>query len=243
VSEIRGEKQFIRRTCLRLLKLIVANSRAAIANVQNMGIPAGRLRFLPNVVDTDEFCPRLPAQSQSPVHVVAAGRLVHQKRFDRLLSILHFVRRRTNERWTASIFGEGPLKASLEARIRDLGLQDIVKLAGASASMPDVYRSADVLVLTSDHEGTPNVVLEAMATGVPVVSTCVGGVADIIEDGRTGFLLSADDEAGFALNLSSLISSYELRRQIGQSARVYIEHHHSTAKLPEYLYTVYSACA
>jgi colanic acid/amylovoran biosynthesis glycosyltransferase len=94
-------------------------------------------------------------------------------------------------------------------------------------------------VLTSEHEGTPNVLLEAMATGLPVIATNVGGVPEIVEHGRTGFLV-AEDNFGHLVNTTrALIQNSRLRAEIGTQARSYVEECHSVHRLPAYLADLY----
>ncbi|HMO85762.1 MAG TPA: glycosyltransferase, partial [Lacipirellulaceae bacterium] len=92
-----------------------------------------------------------------------------------------------------AIFGEGPLRDQLAADIRTRGLQDRVVLAGFRSDLCELLPQLDVLVLSSRTEGLPVVLLEAMAADVPVVATSVGGVPEVIEDGRCGLLVPPDD--------------------------------------------------
>jgi glycosyltransferase involved in cell wall biosynthesis len=109
------------------------------------------------------------------------------------------------------------------------------------ANLAPVYREADVLVLTSDWEGTPNVVLEAMACALPVVATAVGGVPEIVLDEDTGFLVPPGDDFALDQALRRLIELSGLRRQMGAHAREYVLARHAVARLPERLVTLYSA--
>jgi glycosyltransferase involved in cell wall biosynthesis len=108
------------------------------------------------------------------------------------------------------------------------------------ADMAPVYRDSDVYVLTSDYEGTPNVVLEAMACGLPVLSTAVGDVPALIEDGRTGFLVQPGDQAALDRTLGRLVADEGLRRQIGAAARDWVLEHRSPASLPGHLARLYN---
>jgi len=102
-----------------------------------------------------------------------------------------------------------------------------------------LYRKADVFVLTSDHEGTPNVILEAMACGLPVVATAVGGVPDLVQDGVTGFLCAPRDTAGIVAALARLAGDPVLRREMGERARVHVERCHARDRLPDLLESLY----
>ena len=105
--------------------------------------------------------------------------------------------------------------------------------------MRSVYHESAVCVLTSDFEGTPNVLLEAMASGLPVVATRVGGVPGIVRHEETGFLLEPDNLEGFVAALAELAKNPELRMKMGRHARVQMEQHQSLQRLPAYLSGLY----
>jgi glycosyltransferase involved in cell wall biosynthesis len=140
------------------------------------------------------------------------------------------------------IVGDGAQRPLLEQRSRELGLTPAtVQFRGSQVVSAPVYRAADVLVLTSDNEGTPNVVMEAMASGLPVVASRVGGVPELVRDGETGFVLAADDEEGMAAKLQRLIGDRDLRERMGRQARRYMESFHALNRLPGYLGSLYQA--
>jgi glycosyltransferase involved in cell wall biosynthesis len=116
------------------------------------------------------------------------------------------------------LVGDGPLRDAVEARVRALGLEDRVTLAGFRTDAVDLHYAADVLALTSDSEGSPLVVLEAMARSRPVVATAVGDVPRQIVEGQTGFIVPTRDTARFAEAVVALANP-ELRAQLGRAAR------------------------
>ncbi len=239
VSEIKGDGAAARRWGYRHAGVVAANSKAALRAALSSGIPRGALRLLPNVVDVAEFsCPeRAP---RAPVHILSVGRLAPQKRHDRFLRTLAELRKVSATPFRATVMGAGPEQAALEGLAASLGLlPEMVRIAEPSAQMMQVYRDADVFALTSDHEGTPNVVLEAMAAGLPVVSTTVGDATDIIRDGETGFLVSNDDESALVNRLSQLVNSPQLRYDMGLRARRHIDENFSLGRLPGYLNELY----
>ncbi|MEP7118783.1 MAG: glycosyltransferase family 4 protein [Acidobacteriota bacterium] len=118
------------------------------------------------------------------------------------------------------IVGDGELRGSLEQRARDLGLADAVRFLGWRADMDRLYADLDVVALTSRNEGSPVALIEAMAAGTAVVSTAVGGVADVVEHGVTGLLAPMDDDAALAAHVVTLLGDRELGRQLGQRGRV-----------------------
>lgn len=222
---------------------LAANSQVAIRFSTEQGIPASRLYFLPNVVDTDWFRPAGEVPP-GPLTLLAVGRLVKQKRLDRFISILNTLRKNYHLDVRGLIVGPGcpdeDLREELENQARQLGLlPHIVEFRGGIADTRAVYRESAVCVLTSDHEGTPNVLLEAMACGLPVVASNVGGVPGIVRDGHTGFLFEPDDLAGFAAALAELVKNPGLRTEMGRRARAMVEENHSPQRLPRYLDELY----
>jgi glycosyltransferase involved in cell wall biosynthesis len=239
LSEVRSNGAFMGRLSLRLPRAIVANSKTAMRNAVSMGAPAGCLHLLPNVVDTEIFSPRC-ARAGATVTLLAAGRLTEQKRIDRFLYIVHRLKQVSRVQIRAVVAGDGPLLPQLQARARKLGLlPDTVEFRGTVAEMAPVYKEADVLVSTSDWEGTPNVVLEAMASGLPVVATCVGGVADIVAHGQNGFLLDPASEGQAVEVLHLLVQNRDLRQQFGEHARLYVQRNHSPVNLSRLLGEIY----
>jgi len=223
--------------------LIAANSRNAMRYALDQGIPAARLFFLPNVVDTDWFQP--PEQvPQAPVTLITVGRLVKEKRLDRFIAILDGLRRGHHLNVRGLIVGPGcqdeDLRPELEDQARQLGLfPDFISFPGSVADTRRLYHESAICVLTSDYEGTPNVLLEAMASGLPVVASNVGGVPEIVRHGRNGFLHEPKDVGVFTETLAGLVKNSGLRAEMGRRARTFVQEHHSLQRLPTYLEQLY----
>src|SRR5260221_771654 len=218
---------------------IAANSQIAIKYAAARGVPASRLYFLPNVVDTERFQPP-SALSQNPFTLIAVGRLVKQKRLDRFVTILGRLRMDYGLKVRGLIVGPGcqneDLRPELENQARRLGLfPGIVEFRGGVSDTRSLYREAAVCVLTSEYEGSPNVLLEAMASGLPVVATNVGGVPEIVRHGKTGFLVPQDSINELADTTCEMIQNPNLRGQIGTQARAYVEETHSIHPLSVHL--------
>src|SRR5207248_5351898 len=107
--------------------------------------------------------------------------------------------------------GEGGERANLERLTRELNLSDRVQLAGWQSEVQPYFEAMDVFALSSLREGLPNVLLEAMALEVPVVSTRVAGVPRLVQDGRNGFLVNAGDLDGLTTALAGLLKNAGLR--------------------------------
>jgi len=241
-SEVNGSGPFGWLN-LHLPPTIAANSQLAIQYAVASGVPASRLYFLPNVVDTERFKPATVG-SEAPITLIAAGRLGKVKRLDRFIAILGRLRKDFKLKVRGLNVGSGrqneDLRPALENQARSLGLlPDIVQFRGGVSDMRSAYREAAVCVLTSDFEGTPNVLLEAMASGLPVVATRVGGVPEIVRHGTTGFLHEPDDLNGMTAALAELVRNPKLRIEMGRRARTYVEQNHSLERLPACLSGLY----
>ena len=157
--------------------------------------------------------------------VVAAGRLVHQKGFERLVAAWAPIAR-SHPDWALDIYGEGPREGTLRQQIEDLGIGSSVTLRGLSDDIQGVLRDASAYAMSSRFEGLPMVLLEAMSQGVPPVSfDCPEGPRQLIDDGRTGLLVPADDIEGLSAALLRVIEDAGLRHRLGagalESARQY----------------------
>jgi glycosyltransferase involved in cell wall biosynthesis len=224
---------------LRAPRTIAANSWPAIEYAVERGIPRERLYYLANVVDTVHFRPSSSSR-EMPLKLIAVARLYEQKRLDRFIRVLARLRNEISRDVSGVIVGKGPLKADLEGQAAALGLNapDLV-FKGSLEDLAPSYREADICVLTSDHEGTPNVLLEAMACGLPVVATNVGGVSKIIAEGENGLLVEPADEPGLFSALVRLINDSQSRMQMGRRARAFVEENHGPELLPGRLLALY----
>lgn len=117
------------------------------------------------------------------------------------------------------VVGEGKLRAALEAESRALGISEAVRFLGQREDLPRILSAVDAVCLTSRNEGTPVALIEAMAAGRAVVSYAVGGVPDVVEEGRTGRLAAPGDERAFARILAGLLADEGERKRLGAAAR------------------------
>ena len=153
------------------------------------------------------------------------GRLVEKKGFDELLHACALLAAR-HRRFHCEIYGDGPRRGDLESLRDQLDLQEYVHFRGArtQAELLPVYQRADVFALTprvtddGDRDGVPNVLFEAMACGTPVVSTCVGGIPEVVHDGRDGLLVNGGGAEAIAACLSDLLDDAVRRRELGAAA-------------------------
>lgn len=146
--------------------------------------------------------------------VIAMGRLVYQKNFELLLSAFHKIIDRYPD-WQLLIFGEGEMRTELENLRDQLGLGDRVLLPGQTNNPIAVLKTAKLFILSSRWEGLPAVLFEALACGLPVVSTdCPSGPREIIRDGVDGILVPSEDMLSLATAMDSLMSDEEKRQHL-----------------------------
>jgi glycosyltransferase involved in cell wall biosynthesis len=144
----------------------------------------------------------------------------------------------------AMIVGEGTERAALEAMAGALGLlPGTVEFLGRRDDIATVLRTADALVVTSDHEGFPNVILEAMAAGLPVVTTPAGDAARIVEDGTTGYVIGFEETETMADRLVQLLGDPGRRGTLGLAGRRAVEAQYAREGVEDRLIRLYAEVA
>ena len=201
----------------RLAQGVVAPSNGVRTELNRMGLPARKLIVIPNPV-AKRTHETTSASTDAPLrYILGVGRLERQKGFDRLLKAFSKVNRTDLQ---LVILGDGTERAALLKVARILKITSQVHLPGVVSDIDSWYRKAECFVLTSHHEGSPNVVVEAMANGCPVVSfDCRYGPAEILEGGRSGVLVSQDDISGLSAAIRRLVSDYALRKRLAELGR------------------------
>jgi len=232
---------------LRAPSALVTNSLRARDAVMRLGVDKDKIHVVPNVVDTGMFDrasrsrPAAPEAGRAVVLLVA--QLIRAKRVDRFLEALALARRSTPG-LTGLVVGDGPERPVLEASAGRLGLLPHgVAFCGVSDDVPRLMADAQMLALTSDQEGLPNVILEAMAARLPVVSTPAGDAAKLIDQGMTGFVVPLDATQEFAERLVQLAWSPPLRQQLGDAGYERVKARYACDGLADRLLGVYRAAA
>lgn len=190
------------------------------------------IRRLYNGVDLIQFQPVPLAsaeRSRTPV-ILSVGRLIEKKGFEDLIRACAILRA-GGPNFTCEIVGKGPRESTLTHLIQDLGLSSTVILAGptpvedvvASYARATVFALPCIVGADGNRDGTPTVLLEAMAMGLPVVSTRLTGIPEIVDDGSTGLLVPERDPAALAAALSRLLADPDLRLSMGSLARAKVQ--------------------
>lgn len=229
--------RWIRRGYRPLVHRWVALSRElADYLVQDVGVPPQRVETLCNGVDAQRFQPPAPCAVpliegcpfDPAVHrlIGTVGRLQPEKDQRTLVDALALLRQQApdqSEPLRLVIAGEGGQRAAIEAAIAHHGLHDRVWLAGERRDVPQVLQGLHLFVLPSRAEGISNTILEAMACGLPVVATRVGGNPELVQPGQTGLLVPAGDAPALAHALRDALVSEETRRAMGREGRRRVE--------------------
>jgi glycosyltransferase involved in cell wall biosynthesis len=210
----------------------------------------GRLHLVHHGVDVERFRPRPRAAGAGPPLILSVGRLVEKKGFSDLLEAYGRLDAE-GHRFGGVICGDGPLRAALLVQRDELGLTDSVSLIGARTQreLLALYQRADVFALVpfvaadGDRDGVPNVLMEAMACGLPVVSTLTGGIPDLVRHGENGLLAPPRDIETVARHLAELLEDAERRRTLGASARATVEEHFDARDAARRLAALFGVCS
>ena len=209
------------KAAFRLCDRVVCNSRAAAESLRKSGLADDKLVIIPNALPEQAFTRTDPALPEEPGRL-RVGMIARMN--DGAKNHPAFLRMAAQlaPRFPAVQFvliGDGPLRASLETLAGELGLNGRVRFLGDRSDIPAVLASLDITVLPSRSESLSNVILESMAAAVPVVATDVGGNAELLTNGETGFLTSSDESA-LAYGVEMLLKNEELRKSCGRRAQL-----------------------
>jgi len=217
-------------------RVVCVSQQVADFVANQVGIPQDKLVVIPNGIQLPDL-QRLPDRRQAraklglPVDQVLVGtvaRLDPVKRLDVLLQALTAL-----PDVHALLVGDGPERARLLALSERLDLTERVHMVGQQQDVWPWLRASDIFVLSSDWEGMPNALLEAMAVELPVVATAVGGTPEVVEDGVTGLLVPPRDPIALAKAIAQLLSDPDLRHHMGQAGRERVLQHFSVEHMVE----------
>jgi len=206
---------FISRYC----DCAVALNRETDKELREAGFAPEHIAHVPNgvvVSNAHKHTYRLHA----PARLVFVGRLQQQKGLDVLLQALARLKMiRPAADWQLRVYGDGPCRAEYESLADDLGIAEQVQFEGQIPDVPAQLMTADIFVLPSRSEGMSNALLEAMAAGLPCITTHINGNTDLIEDGINGLLVPPENFEALARTLISLMDCQSLREKLARGAR------------------------
>jgi glycosyltransferase involved in cell wall biosynthesis len=228
------------RFCVRRFSGFIAISKIIQREFLDRGIPRERIHFLPNGVDTDVCRPAADVAERRATRatlglperrtIAFVGIVNPRKNVDLALRVLRDV---VAGGIDAQLVVVGPLPApeegdwryfqSLQAFAAEHRLTERLKFAGQQPNVAEYLRAADLFLFPSKQEGMPNALLEAMAAGLPCVASRISGSEDLIDDGRTGYLIALDDEPAFSTRVAGLLADDGQAQRVGSAARSFIE--------------------
>lgn len=245
----RWYHRIIDRLLFRGTKVVICVSNAVAEFYRTrIGVPAGKLRVIPNAIDLRTFKSgdgrlREEAGVEPGAYLfVCAARLHPQKGHSVLLDAVRQLVDADVGPFAVLLAGSGPLRGEIEARVRERRLAHHVRLLGLRDDMPSLFLQCDAFVLASLYEGLPLAILEAMAAGLPIVATTVGGVGEVVEHRRHGLLVPPGDAHALAAAMAELIRNPAQGRAMGQAARAIVQRDYSIDVIAERTMAVFDAC-
>ncbi len=245
--DVKGLIRVLHRICNRLLTGWIVNSNATVRSMlPGVGATPDRVHVVYNGIDPTAFASQLSAAEAKQKLGIPAGisvvlivaRLTAQKNIHLFLEMAADV---TASRPSARfvIAGDGELRSELEAYSRELRLSDRVLFLGNRADIPDILRAADVLTLTSHYEGMANTLLEAMAVGLPFVSTAYAGVEELVTHDREGLIVPLRDRAAMTGAVLRVLDDPDLAQRMGEAGRETVTKRFTIKAMGARMYSVY----
>jgi glycosyltransferase involved in cell wall biosynthesis len=228
LPERTSRNRSLQTASYRLAHRVVANSAAARSRLVDEGVASSAIAVIPNGIDLRRFSP--PPSRPRGRRVVMVANLRPGKGHEILLEAAAAVLRNVPDaRFT--IAGDGPRKVELQRMARELGVDGAVTFLGHRPDVPALLREHDVFAFPSFMEAAPNAVMEAMAAGLPVVTTRVGGIPEVVHHEKSGLLTDAGDAAGLALALRRVLTDDALAGQMAAAGRELIETRYSFERM------------
>ena len=239
------------RWSLRAADQIFTVSAAYAKQLERIGIPGTRIRIIPNAIDVDSFSDVTARQARDLRHelgvgcddrmILAVGRLSAEKGHIHLVqAFTDLCSKHPDHQARLVIVGDGPERVRLGRTATSLGIGEQVIMTGHIADPRSYYLAADIMVLPSLVEGSPNVLLEAMTAGVPLIATRVGGVPEMITDSMNGLLVEAKDVPSLSSAMHRVLSDADLSRNLSANARVVAANSYTPAARTRILTELYN---
>lgn len=228
--------RYVERAANRWVDFYIANSHAGARWLaERAHVPPAKIRTIHSGLDAETFMqaaqgqirPSLPIPPDTPL-IVSVGNLRKVKDQQTLIHAAHQLYRQAHS-FHLLLVGDGQRRTALEQLSRDLNMDNLITFMGRRADVSAILADADIKVLSSRSEGLPAAIMEAMAAGLPVVATAVGGVPELVQDGLTGLLVPPDDAPALAEALATLLNDPSLRQQYGRAGQQHIITHFNLA--------------
>jgi colanic acid/amylovoran biosynthesis glycosyltransferase len=235
------------RNLFRKADLILCVSASIKARLLDLGCEEQKILIHHSGVDTDQFAvSHVPSRNGGKVRLVTIGRLVEKKGIKYAIEAVAEALK-THPELEYRIAGDGPLFNDLLRLIADLNVGERIQLLGRKRhdEVVQLLEDADILLAPSvttengDEEGIPNVLMEALARGLPVLSTYHGGIAELVQNGKSGFLVPEKDAKALAEKLRVLTDNRDLWPAMGKVGRSHVEEHFNINKLNDKLLAIY----
>ncbi|MBW3597355.1 MAG: glycosyltransferase [Planctomycetes bacterium] len=233
VADPRRHRLWIeRRATSGAFRTVCVSRAVADFMIRRGGFPEERIAVIPNGIDTAPYLTAAPLEKaelgvpEIRRILVAIGRLDKQKGLDWLLSLCPQLFAAAPDH-DLVLVGDGPQRQKLEAAAQNAGVSERVHFTGWREDVPRILAASDMLLLPSRWEGMPNVVLEAMAAGLPVVATRSEGVLELLQETAGSQTASFGDDCEFARRVSEITANAHLASQLGQENRRRVAHHFS----------------
>ena len=210
--------------------------------------PSIKVNTILNGINTEKFRRNLPVGekiladlgiSSDAIVIGSLGVFRTQKRLNAWLEIFAIVSKQ-NPNVRGILVGDGPLKEDIILQVKALGLEEIVFLPGIQSKASDWYAAMDIFMMTSEFEGLPLALLEAMSCECAVVATNAGGINEVVEDGINGSIVAVDEWTGLISKVQYLLDHPVVRASMGQAARNRVVHHFSIHQMTRQLEKLYS---
>ena len=232
----------------RRVSACIAISDETRAEAIRFGVPPERIHLIPNGLNSRELCPASPEERKVARRalglkcerlVLYVGRLAPEKNPLGLLDAWAAVDTKAREGTLLALVGDGPQRDKVQAKAQALNLAGSVHLAGQCSNVATWYRAADIYVISSHNEGLSNSMIEALACGLPVISTRVSGSSILLESPIAGLVVDIGNVENLAGAMESLLRNESLRTQLGANARQKFETHFPLETLSKKMIALY----
>lgn len=251
---IEGKKRniILQRFLWGLANQVLSVSEAHRKKVTRIvGFPHSQIKAIVNGVDTERFSPKPDIKNEvreklglkkDSICIGTVGSLRPVKNQMLLINACKTILPRF-EQVEILIVGEGSLRSQLMQKVHTLGFSKKIHFLGTQNNIPEILNGLDIFVLPSLNEGMPNAVLEAMACGIPVIASAVGGVPEVINDNENGITIPPENEDQLTTKLITLIENQEKRRVFGTQARKTVQERFSLVQMVSKYETLYQSLA